>query len=259
MHLVNQRPKSNSRLLPSVRYTARSMARKKVRWESGDIREHPSYSIAEAANYLGIPESTLKTWVRGYKRRSRHHPPMIRPADPQHGLLSFYNLVEAHILEAARRKNVPTRRLRIAVEWAYETLPGPHPLVTHEFALAGRRVFLQKLHGSPIEASRFGQIVSQKMAPLLKKFLKTISRDPHDYTPTEIQPIRKKSTRVSPLVINPKICSGRPVVRGTDVLASVLQHRAIAGEPLSDLSKDYGLKVREIKKVVKYLGKAEAA
>jgi len=259
MHLVKQHSKSNSRRRETLRYTATSMARKKVIWDSGDIREHPSYSIPEAADYLGIPESTLKTWVRGYRRRGRLHPPMIRPADPRNGLLSFYNLVEAHILEAARRKNVPTRRLRIAVEWAYETLPGPHPLVTHEFALAGRRVFVQKLHRDAIEASRFGQIVSKKMAPLLKKFLQTISRDPHDYTPTEIQPIRKKSTRVSPVVINPRICSGRPVVRGTDVLASMLQHRAKAGEPWSDLSKDYGLKVREIKKVVKYLDNTRAA
>jgi len=255
----NVRSTNTSLFGAGLRYTAAFMARKKVRRESGDLRELPSYSIGEASAYLGIPESTLNTWVRGYTRRGKSHPPMIRPADAERGLLSFYNLVEVHILEAARRRKVPTRRLRIAVEWAYETLGGSHPLITNEFALAGRRVFVKKLHGDPIEASRFGQVISKKMTPLLKKFLQTISRDPHDHTPIEIQPIRKTSTRVGPLVINPKICSGRPVVRGTDVLASVLRHRAKAGEPLSDLSKDYGLDVREIKKVVNYLGKAKAA
>ena len=247
---------SHSRYAFPLRYTAPFMAKTKVRRESADIREHPSYSIPEAADYLGIPASTLKTWVRGYRRRGKWHPPMIRPADPRNGLLSFYNLVEAHILDAARRRNIPTRRLRIAVEWAYETLPGPHPLVTNDFALAGRRIFVEKLQGKTVEASRFGQIVSKNMAPLLKKFLKTIMRDPDDDTPIEINTIRKTSTRVSPLSINPKICSGRPVVKGTDVLASILRHRASAGEPLSDLAIDYGLDEREIKKVVRYLGKA---
>jgi uncharacterized protein (DUF433 family) len=179
---------------------------------------------------------------------------MIKPADPERLLLSFYNLVEAHILDAARRRKIPTTRLRIAVEWANETLPGPHPLVTHEFAMAGKRMFVKKLERKTVEASRFGQYINPKLVPLLRKFLKTIVRGP-DYLPIEIRPIRPTSTRVSPLAINPRICSGRPVVKGTDVLASILHHRAHAGEPLPDLALDYGLDTREIKKVVKYLDK----
>ena len=238
-------------------YTSSShMARVKVRRFAEDIRELPSYSITEAANYLGIPPSTLKTWVRGYRGRGRRrHPPMIRPADPKRLLLSFYNLVEAHILDAARRRGVSTQRLRIAVEWANETLPGPHPLLTHKFATAGKRVFVQKLQGRTVEASRYGQIVSLRLAPVLRKFLRTIIRDPDDKLPMEIQPIRPTSTRVGPLAINPRICSGRPVVRGTGVPAWILRHRANAGEPLSELARDYGLNIREIHKVVKYLDK----
>lgn len=251
------------------------MARQKVRRTDGDIRELPSYSITEAALYLGIPPSTLKTWFRGYKGpRGRRHPPMIKPADGRRLLLSFYNLAEAHILDAARRRRVSTQHIRTAVEWANETLAGPHPLLTHEFATAGRRVFVRKLQGKTIEASRYGQIVSLKLAPVLKRFLKTIIRGP-DRLPVEIHPIRPasakpvkargKQTRAkgteerrtyvleSPLAINPKICSGRPTVRGTDVLASVLRLRVHANEPLSDLAKDYGMDTSEIYKVVKYL------
>jgi uncharacterized protein (DUF433 family) len=196
---------------------------------------------------------------------------MLKPADGRRLLLSFYNLVEAHILEAARRRRVTTKRLRIAVEWANEQLPGPHPLLTHEFKTAGKRVFVQKLIEGTVEASRFGQTISLKMVPTLKKFLKSIIRGPDDL-PIEIRPIRpapvkpkwvkakgeeEKETRVyvseSPLAINPKICSGRPVVKGTDILASMLRQRAHANESLSDLAKDYDLDTSEIYKVVKYL------
>jgi len=246
------------------------MARVKVRRTTEDIRELPSYSITEAAYYLSIPSSTLKTWFRGYRGPTgRRHPPMLKPADGRHLLLSFYNLVEAHILEAARRRHVSTKRLRIAVEWANEKLPGPHPLLTHEFKTAGRRIFVQKLAEGTVEASRYGQVFSLKMAPTLRKFLKSIIRGPDDL-PIEIHPIRpapaeakppkgeeKKEKRVyvseSPLAINPKICSGRPVVKGTDVLASILNHRAHANESLADLAKDYDLDKSEVFKVVKYL------
>jgi uncharacterized protein (DUF433 family) len=248
------------------------MARVKVRRTTEDIRELPSYSITEAAHYIGIPPSTLKSWFRGYKGPTgKRYPAMIKPADPKRLLLSFYNLAEAHILDAARRRGVNDRKVRIAVEWANECLPGQHPLLSYEFATAGQRMFVQKLQGKTIEASRYGQYVDLRLAPVLKRFLKTIIRGA-DYLPVEIHPIRptppppasppnkprKKRVYVmeSPLAINPTICSGRPIVKGTDVLASVLRHRAHAGEPLSDLSKDYGLDISEIKTVVKYLDQA---
>jgi uncharacterized protein (DUF433 family) len=242
------------------------MARVKIRRYDEDIRELPSYSLTEAANYLSIPASTLKSWFRGYRGATgRRYPPMIRPADEDHLLLSFYNLAEAHILDAARRRGVNTRRLRIAVEWANGNLPGPHPLLTHEFATAGKRMFVQKLERQTIEASRYGQVVELRLAPVLKKFLKTIIRG-KDFLPVEIHPIRPTSRKTrnaskpkrayvleSPLAINPKICSGRPVVKGTDILASILRHRLRASESASALAKDYGIKAREIYKVVKYL------
>lgn len=251
-------------MLPTDNQEIETMARVKIRRYNQDIRELPSYSITEAAHYLSIPASTLKSWFRGYRSvTGTRYPPMIKPADPDHLLLSFYNLAEAHILDAARRRGVNTRRLRIAVEWTNENLPGPHPLLTHEFATAGRRMFVRKLERQTIEASRYGQVVELRLAPVLKKFLKTIIRG-EDFLPIEIHPIRptarkpkakKKRTYVleSPLAINPKICSGRPVVRGTDVLASVLRTRFHAKESASDLAKDYGLNPSEIYKVVKYL------
>jgi uncharacterized protein (DUF433 family) len=249
------------------------MARVKVRRaKEVDIRELPSYSITEAALYLAIPPSTLKSWFRGYRGITGHrYPPMLKPADSQRLLLSFYNLAEAHILDAARRRGVNTRRLRIAVGWANEQLPGPHPLLTHEFATAGRRVFVRKLQKKTLEASRYGQYLDLRLAPVLKRFLKTIIRGPDDL-PIEIHPIQpnpprqKKQSgkrkglkkkriyvRESPLAINPSICSGRPIVKGTDVLASMLRLRVHASEPLSDLEKDYGINASEIYKVVKYL------
>jgi hypothetical protein len=36
-----------------------------------DPRELPMYSIGEAAVYLGVPRSTLATWVRGQRVRGK--------------------------------------------------------------------------------------------------------------------------------------------------------------------------------------------
>jgi uncharacterized protein (DUF433 family) len=250
---------------PKLRYTAASMARVKVRRIGGDIRELPSYSITEAALYLEIPASTLKTWVRGYRTTSgRKQPPLIRPADGRRLLLSFYNLAEAHILDVARRRKVRRDCLRMAVKWAQQNLPGTHPLLSKHLVTAGGHMFVRMLEGT-YDASVGGQQIDHSLAPDLKKHMKSIVRDPVDESAVEIHPIRpqplkkKPAARVyiaeSPLAINPAICSGRPTVKGTDVPVAILHHRANAGEPLSDLAKDYGLDIREIEKVIKYLDK----
>jgi uncharacterized protein (DUF433 family) len=256
----------NSRGSHNLGYTSGRMARVKVRRTTEDIRDLPSYSITEAALYLGIPPSTLKSWVRGYRGRTgRRYPPLIRPADPRRLLLSFYNLAEAHILDVARRRRVQRERMRLAVKWATATLPGRHPLLSEHLATAGGRMFVRKLQGTTIDASAGGQVVELRLAPDLRKHLKSIIRDPIDRSPVEIHPIRpvppkKKPSRVyvseSPLAINATICSGRPIVKGTDVPASMLHHRAHAGEPLSDLARDYGLDIREVEKVIKYIDKS---
>ncbi len=39
------------------------MARKKIERTQEDVREYPSYSIDEVADYIGVPKRTLRSWV----------------------------------------------------------------------------------------------------------------------------------------------------------------------------------------------------
>ena len=66
-----------------------------------DRRELPSYSIAEAAHYLSMPQATVRYWARGQD----HHPPLIDVPGGASTLLSFLNLAELHVLAAIRRKH----------------------------------------------------------------------------------------------------------------------------------------------------------
>lgn len=245
----------------SGRYIVAPVTRRRLQRTTEDIREFPCYSYAEVALYLGIPHRTLVNWVSGFtsidKRtgEQKRHTPLIKPADPLSNLLSFYNLVEAHILTATKRRKIPAARVRNAVEWANAALPGPHPLATYEFATHAKDIFVMKVAGSQtVNASRYGQIAFGR---ILNKYLKTIKRNPEDNSPIEVQPFRRgeRGHRLmpSPVVINPLISSGKPVIEGTGIVASIVKKRADAGERLSDLALDYGVPVEEIKKVVNYL------
>ena len=77
----------------------------------------PAYVVADAARYLRLPAATLRSWVVG-----RQYPtaegggqfhPLIRPASKHPTLLSFSNLIEAHVLRSLREQHaVSVKALR---------------------------------------------------------------------------------------------------------------------------------------------------
>src|SRR5919197_64920 len=74
----------------------------------------PLYSIAEAAQYLGLPYSTLQGWVSSGGGKQ----PLVTSL-PRHGYeasIPFIGLAEAFVLQAARGAGVPRTRIRPGVQ-----------------------------------------------------------------------------------------------------------------------------------------------
>lgn len=223
------------------------MALKKVVRTSGDVREHPRYSLEDAARYLRIPLSTIKAWVRGQHYRSGttgktiNFSPLIVPASPSKGLLSFYNLAEAHVLRATRDRHVPLKNVRRALDYVRERLPeSAHPLLSYDFSTFGKSVFVEHL-GDTINATAHGQ---KAMRELLNRYLHRIARDQFG-SPIQIYPMNTEH-----LVIDPTLSSGQPVVKGTRIMASLLAARKEAGESYQDLVEDYGLTPSQIEHAI---------
>lgn len=211
----------------------------------GDLREFPRYSISEAAFYVRIPATTLVAWTRGqdYHTKEGVHrtfEPLIELADPQNRFLSFYNLVEAHMLRSTTERGVPLRNVRKALEYIRETIPGKHPLLMHDFEVSGKDVFIQHL-GNTINATRHGQLAMRK---ILEKYLRRIIRDASGL-PIKVFPINSRR-----LVIDPRFSSGKPIVKDRGITASVLWGRKQTGESVTEIAKDYGLTELEVKEAI---------
>ena len=220
----------------------------------GDVREFPRYSISEAAFYVRIPVTTLHVWTQGqdYVTATGVHRmfrPLITLADKKNKLLSFYNLVEAHILRSTTERGVPFKNVRKALDYVQETIPGKHPLLTHDFETSGKELFIQHL-GETINATAHGQRV---MREILDKYLTLIPRDGYGL-PIRVFPINSRR-----LAIDPLFSSGKPIVRDRGITASVLWGRNKSGESIPEIAKDYGLAEVEVKEAIEdYEWKAAA-
>ena len=164
--------------------------------DPGDPRETPAYKLSETSVYLGIPASTLRSWIIGRSYPTNEGPrefaPLIDAADDVNSLLSFANLAEAHVLQATRDQRIPIPNVRRAIDYIQDRWPSRHPLITKEFYKFGKQLFIKELDPSiEVNATKAGQI---GLKEILEDCLERLGRDDTGY-PIRIFPLHTPSTR----------------------------------------------------------------
>jgi len=196
-------------------------------------RAQPAYPFHEAARYLLMSDSTLRSWFTGQKGFA----PVIALSDPKVHALSFDNLVEAHVLAAIRRKHgLALQRVRKALNYTKSRLGVDRPLIHQQFETNGIDLFVEQL-GETVNASQGGQLAMR-----LRARLERIDRDDHGM-PIKLFPFTRSSEAANDarlIVIDPEIAYGRPTISGRGVPTDVIADRYLAGEPIETLAQDYG-------------------
>ena len=217
-----------------------------------DPREMPAYTVPEAARYLKLPVATVRSWALGryYPTSSgrRFFRPVIRLADSADRLLSFLNLVEAHVLAGIRRHGVKLDKIRIAIRYLARHFPSPRPLADHRFETDGLDLFVEK-YGQLINVSRGGQLAIRES---LKSYLRRIERDSAGL-PIKLYPFTGYGGPQPPrsVVIDPLVSFGRPVLLGTGIPTSAVFERYQAGESVEELAEDYNLTSVDIQEAIR--------
>jgi uncharacterized protein (DUF433 family) len=217
-------------------------------------RDVPAYTIAEAARYLRLPVATLRSWVFGreYPKAdgTGQFPPLFRPASRRPPLLSFSNLIEAHVLWSLRTKHgVPVKALRSALAYAERELGIERLLLRPELRADAGKVFLER-YGELIELSTSGQLAMRR---LFEEHLKRIEWEAK--FPVRLYPFLfagAQSGEERPILIDPRIAFGRPVVARKAITTSTITERIDAGESIEDVAADYDLVKSEVEQAIFY-------
>ncbi|MDA0991597.1 MAG: DUF433 domain-containing protein [Verrucomicrobia bacterium] len=222
--------------------------------EAIDRRDAPAYAIAEAAHYLRLPAATLRSWVLG-----RQYPtaeggarfrPLIRPASRKPPLLSFWNLIEAHVLRSLRTEHgVSVPALRSALNYSEKELGIQRLLLRPELRTNAGKVFLER-YGALIELSASGQLAMRRV---LEEYLKRVEWDRSNF-PVQLYPFLPggAATEERPIVIDARIAFGRPVIASKSISTHAIAERIDAGESVDDVAADYGLDLSEIEQAAVY-------
>jgi uncharacterized protein (DUF433 family) len=211
-----------------------------------EIRKRPMYTIADAARNLHLDEGTLRSWVKGQGRQ-----PAVIALDGHGEYLSFFNLIEAHILSSIRRQHgLSLQSIRAAIQYVKLGLQVERPLIQKKFATDGVDLFSEHL-GLLLNCSRHGQ---QAIKPVMDLYLKQVEWDTNG-APIRLYPLpqaaRSKGGQ-SLIVVSPTLSFGRPVINGSGVPVEELISRKQAGDSVRDLVEAFGLSPHVIQEALKF-------
>lgn len=216
-----------------------------------DVRYAPAYPIVEAARYLHMPTSTLRTWVLGWKNA----PAVIRLDDPRKRHLSFVNLVEAHVLASIRRHHeVQLPKVRKALNYVSREFGLSRPLMDQAFQTDGLDLFIEH-YDELINASQDGQ---RAMKEVVSAYLQRIDRDGKGL-PIRLYPFtRKRESAEAPvnaprlILFAPDVAFGKPVVAGTGIPVEEIVSRFDAGDSLTDIAGDFRIEPLAVEEALRF-------
>ena len=209
-----------------------------------DLRELPAYSIAEAADYLRLPKSTLRAWLLG----QRGFRSVIDIADRKGRQLSFINLVEAFVLSAIRRDHdIPLPKVRRALDYVRRTSKTPRPLADEQFVTDGVNLFVEKV-GALVGVSEEGQL---HLLEMIRDRLKNVRRDAKGIPEKIVLFPMRGAVDKGDIVIDPRLSFGRPVLDGVGVRTTMLAERFQTGDSIEELAREYSAAPEAIQNAIR--------
>lgn len=201
----------------------------------------PAYRLSDAARYAGTSAQTLSNWH--HRELPRYGFPAL-PGREQGKPLSYLELIEIAVVATFRKFNVPLSSIATTRHYMAQTFNSEFPFAEYRFKTDGFHLLMNLSEAEPdletqdlIVGDAGGQIGwNVMMEDRLLQF---------DYDLRyELALKWFVAGQGSPVVIDPRIAYGAPMVKG--IPTWVLKGRWDAGESISDIKEDFGLDEEEI-------------
>ena len=206
----------------------------------------PLYSQREAAHIVGASPSTVRGWVTPGARGAEA---IIRLPEGRDGRLSFYNVVEAFVLNQIRGYRVSMHAVRAAVEFAERELGVDRLLIRPELRWEEKgRLFWDELTRLT-KLDRSGQLAIREV---VGGYLNRVEWDDVTGLPRRFFPTNRTGADTRGVAVDPRVGFGQPTVAGTGVGTAIIVQRVNAGEDPADVAADYGVDVARLTEALVY-------
>ena len=217
---------------------------------SNGWRTESMYSYSEAANLANVSTTTVKNWLFGYKVRGRDVPPLFPSSDAD--MVSFLQMIEIMVAGRFRKsalgaKSVPFRAVRDAYINARESSGIEYPFAHMRLeALGGHVVHFLREGGSIASYQTLDAPEQWTLPGLLRQTIDQIEY--HQELASRWFPVGKSV----PIVVDPRLSTGLPVIEGRGVTVQAIRNRFKAGLRIDFIAKDFELNPDLVETALQY-------
>ncbi len=188
------------------------------------------YTRADAVRLLKMTPSRVRRWLKGYSYRLaytaepqvRAQPPVVRTQLPRVAgsiLISFLDLMELRVVKALIDQGLSLQHVRHIATLACKLFETPYPFASRRIFTDGEEVFASLSRGTDallIELStQHSQLIA---APIIEQYLTELDFDPQSALARRWWPLGRNV----PVVLDPHVAFGAPVVAGTATRTDVV-------------------------------------
>lgn len=206
------------------------------------------YGYAEADRIANVSRGTAKRWIEGYtylrdgERRTR--PPVTPGRAMGEPGVSFADLVEVVAIGCFKQRGFSLRAVRAVVDYCQRELGEPYPLSTQRFKVGGRDIFIAAGGGVLLDVlHRRGATAWDE---ILGPFLDAL--DYRDTFAVRWWPLG----RARPVVVDPALGFGLPVIGGSGVRTEIIRERFEAGDSIEQISRDFNVSNSEVESAIQF-------
>jgi uncharacterized protein (DUF433 family) len=228
----------------------------------------PLYTVADAARIVGVPASTLSSWAQGYVNRFPDRPDVVGtaivthlpPAGQRQPTIPFVGLAEALVLAAVRKSGVPMQRIRPALRQLQTDIGIEHALASRKLYTDGAELlFDYATHraGSEEQAIRNLVVVrngQRVFVDVIEAYLSRIEYAEDGYASL----ISVPSYEHAKVVADPTRAFGVPIFQSGGVRVDDVLERFWAGDPLDELSEEFGVPADQLEDVLRVASRRAA-
>jgi uncharacterized protein (DUF433 family) len=209
------------------------------------------YSVPAAARLIGATPDQLKRWAFGYERRGTWHEAAITADLEELGgdrVLTFLDLVELLFIHGLRSAGHSFPRIHEAHRVLSQLLDTEHPFALKKgFSDPGGIYALLEREDQGdllVELKGAGQIA---MWPTLHRYLRQL-----EFNLDDVAERWYPAGRASPIVVDPRVSFGAPVIEGTAVETAALTELYQNEDSLEELAWLYDLEPAQVMAAVEF-------
>ena len=203
-------------------------------------RTDSMYSFAETAHLANVSVSTVKNWLFGYTVKGREVPALF-PTPGGRAEVSFLQMIEIMVAGRFRKsglvKGLPFSKLRDAYAFAQESWGIEYPFAHLKLeVLGGHIVHFLKEGGTDGSYQALDAPEQWTLPGLLRR--ETIDQIEYD---DELAARWFPIDKTVPIVVDPRMSAGLPVIEGRGVTVQAIRKRFKSGLRIDFIAEDFDM------------------